>query len=265
MYKHKNKKTNTISLIIVILCLASGVYNYVTQNQSVLPDSNGTITAEDVTDNTNNNNSEEITTDNLSDKSIKEKIPAYSKNPYYDINSGIPVFSKEETKTHAYEKLGDLDQLGRCTGTLACLGREAMPKDGTERGNISEIHPTGWHSIKYSNVSGGYLYNRCHLIGWQLTGNDAIARNLITGTRYMNVEGMEPFENEVAAYLRKTGNHVMYRVTPVFKGDDLLARGVHMEAYSVEDKGNGISFNVFCYNVQPGIKISYSDGSSRTE
>ena len=139
-----------------------------------------------------------------------------------------------------------------------------MPKDGQQRGSISEIHPTGWHSVQYRSVSGGSLYNRCHLIGWQLTGNDAVARNLITGTRYMNVEGMEPFESKVAEYLRSTGNHVMYRVTPVFRGDEAVARGVHMEALSVEDGGRGISFNVYCYNVQPKIKIDYATGESKS-
>lgn len=262
--KYRKKKKNAITLAIILLCIISGAYNYVANDSDILPNNKGTIATEDI-NHTSNSNSGELNAENLSDKSIKEEIPPYTKSPYCDINGGVPEFSKDEIKMHAYEKLGDLDNLGRCTGTLACLGKEAMPQNGTERGSISEIHPTGWHSVKYSNISGGYLYNRCHLIGWQLTGNDAIARNLITGTRYMNVEGMEPFENEVAEYLRNMGNHVMYRVIPVFNGNDLLARGVHMEAYSVEDDGKGISFNVFCYNVQPGIKITYSDGSSKAE
>lgn len=201
---------------------------------------------------------------NLSDKSIRKTVPNYSGQPYRELNGGKPEFRKSEISKKAYERLGDLDRLGRCTGTLACLGREIMPKDGQQRGSISEIHPTGWHSVQYRSVSGGSLYNRCHLIGWQLTGNDAVARNLITGTRYMNVEGMEPFESKVAEYLRSTGNHVMYRVTPVFRGDEAVARGVHMEALSVEDGGRGISFNVYCYNVQPKIKIDYATGESKS-
>lgn len=201
---------------------------------------------------------------NLSDKSIRETIPAYSDTPYCEINKGKPQFKKSEIKTKAYERLGDLDLQGRCTEALACLGKEIMPGRNQERGSISEVHPTGWRSVQYKSVSGGSLYNRCHLIGWQLTGNDAVDRNLITGTRYMNVEGMEPFESEVAEYLRSTGNHVMYRVTPVFKGDEELARGVHMEAMSVEDGGSGISFNIYCYNVQPKIQLDYKTGESKS-
>lgn len=201
---------------------------------------------------------------NLSDKSIRETIPAYSGEPTCEINNGKPKFKKSEIKTKAYERLGDLDSQGRCTEALACLGKEIMPGRNQERGSISEIHPTGWHSVQYKSVSGGSLYNRCHLIGWQLTGNDAVDRNLMTGTRYMNVEGMEPFESEVAEYLRSTGNHVMYRVTPVFKGDEELARGVHMEAMSVEDGGSGISFNIYCYNVQPKIQLNYKTGESKS-
>lgn len=201
---------------------------------------------------------------NLSDTSIRETIPAYSGEPTCEINNGKPEFKKSEIKTKAYERLGDLDSQGRCTEALACLGKEIMPGRNQERGSISEVHPTGWHSVQYKSVSGGSLYNRCHLIGWQLTGNDAVERNLMTGTRYMNVEGMEPFESKVAEYLRSTGNHVMYRVTPVFKGDEELARGVHMEAMSVEDGGRGISFNIYCYNVQPKIQLDYKTGESKS-
>lgn len=202
--------------------------------------------------------------ENLSDASITESIPAYTDSPYVTINGNEPTFDRSEISTKAYEKLGDLDRRGRCTSALACLGEEIMPSESQERGNISEIHPTGWQSVQYKSVNGGSLYNRCHLIGWQLTGNDAVDRNLITGTRYMNEDGMEPFECRVAEYLRRTGNHVMYRVTPVFKGREQLARGVHMEAWSVEDNGAGISFNVYCYNVQPNILIDYKDGDNES-
>lgn len=204
--------------------------------------------------------------ENLTDTSIKKSIPAYSDSPYVVLNNNEPDFSRSEISTKAYERLGDLDRFGRCTGALACLGAEIMPSESQERGSISEIHPTGWQSVQYKSVSGGSLYNRCHLIGWQLTGNDAVDRNLITGTRYMNEDGMEPFECRVAEYLRRsrTGNHVMYRVTPVFKGRELVARGVHMEAWSVEDEGAGISFNVYCYNVQPNIIINYKNGDNES-
>jgi len=190
-------------------------------------------------------------------------VPKYSGSPTVEINNNKPDFSKSELRTKASEKLGQLDSLGRCTTTTAVIGKESMPKG--KRGSISEVHPTGWKSVRYKSVDGGYLYNRCHLIGWQLTGDDAIPRNLITGTRYMNVEGMEPYESKVAEYIRSSGNHVVYRSTPIFKGDELVARGVHLEAESVEDKGRGISFNIFCYNVQPGIVINYKTGDSHSK
>ena len=157
--------------------------------------------------------------------------------------------------------LGEQDALGRCQSAWANIGQDLMPTG--ERGKIGHIKPTGWHTVKYDSVDGKYLYNRCHLIGFQLTAENANEKNLITGTRYMNVEGMLPFENMVADYIKETGFHVLYRVTPVFEGDDLLAKGVQMEAYSVEDQGEGICFHVFVYNVQPGIFIDYATGESR--
>ena len=160
----------------------------------------------------------------------------------------------------AYESYSELDDLGRCQEAKACVGLETMPDE--ERGNISEVKPTGWQSVEYDQVDGGHLYNRCHLIGFQLTGENANERNLITGTRYMNTEGMLPFENEVADYVKETGNHVLYQVTPVFEGDNLVASGVWMEAESVEDGGRGVSFNVYVFNIQPGIEIDYSQGNS---
>lgn len=189
-------------------------------------------------------------------------IPAYSGSPYVVINNNTPVFSAAELTTVGYESYSNLDSLGRVGTALASLGKETMPKDGEERGSISSIYPTGWKQAKYDNVSGKYLYNRCHLIGWQLSAENANKKNLMSGTKYFNVSGMLPFENMVADYIKETGNHVAYRVTPVFKGNNLLASGVQIEAYSVEDDGDGICFNVYCYNVQPGITIDYSDGSS---
>lgn len=185
----------------------------------------------------------------------------YSGKPYAVVNGGIPSFS--QTGTASWERYGELDRLGRCTAAEACIGRDIMPT--LTRGPIGQIKPTGWHTAKYDFVDGKYLYNRCHLIGFQLTGENANERNLITGTRYLNTKGMLPFENMVADYIKDTGNHVMYRCTPVFAGNELVARGVHLEAYSVEDNGDGICFNVFIFNVQPGVKIDYLTGESSLE
>lgn len=195
------------------------------------------------------------------DKITLNNLPAYSGEAYVELNDNVPSFSKNDMTSKAFEKYSELDDLGRCGVAYANVCKETMPTE--ERGNIGMIKPSGWHTVKYDNVDGKYLYNRCHLIGYQLTAENANEKNLITGTRYLNIEGMLPFENMVADYIDETDNHVLYRVTPIFKGDDLLASGVQMEAYSVEDKGKGVSFNVYCYNVQPGIEINYSDGTSR--
>ena len=189
-----------------------------------------------------------------------DSIPAYSGKAYVYINNGNPGFSDSDLKTKSYEYYSPRDRLGRCGVVHACIGRDIMPTE--DRGSIGMVKPTGWHTVKYDYVDGKYLYNRCHLIGFQLTGENANEENLITGTRYMNVTGMLPFENMVADYVKETGNHVMYRVTPLFKGNNLLAHGVQMEAYSVEDDGDGICFNVFVYNVQPQITIDYATGES---
>ena len=193
------------------------------------------------------------------------KIPEYDNLPYAVVNDNKPFFRKEDITDKAYEKYSSLDELGRCGVTMACCGTEIMPKDGEERGSISSIKPTGWVQAQYDCVSGKYLYNRCHLIGWQLSAENANNKNLITGTKYINVQGMLPFENMVADYINETNNHVMYRITPIFEGNNLLASGVQMEAYSVEDAGEGICFNIYCYNVQPGVSIDYNTGKSRAE
>ena len=195
-------------------------------------------------------------------KAVLSKIPEYSGRPYVVINGNVPSFNKYELTTKGYETYASIDSLGRCGGAVASCGREIMPKPGEERGSISAVKPSGWVQAQYDCVSGKYLYNRCHLIGWQLSAENANKRNLITGTRYMNTEGMLPFENMVADYIRETNNHVAYRITPIYDGGDLVASGVQMEAYSVEDDGEGICFNVFCYNVQPGVKIDYTTGRS---
>ncbi len=187
-------------------------------------------------------------------------IPEYTGEPYIAVDGNEPDFSEEERTANTFESYSELDSLGRCGAAYACIGRDLMPAE--ERGSIGQVKPTGWQTVKYENVDGKYLYNRCHLIGYQLTGENANEKNLITGTRYMNVDGMLPFENMVADYVKETGNHVLYRVTPVFEEDDLLASGVQMEALSVEDEGADISYNVFVYNVQPGISIDYATGDS---
>ena len=189
-------------------------------------------------------------------------LPAYSGTAYTVVNGNQPNFSASELTTKGYEKYSSLDSRGRCGVALASCGKEIMPGANEERGSISSIKPSGWVQAKYSGISGGYLWNRCHLIGWQLSAENANKQNLITGTRYMNINGMLPFENMVADYIRETGNHVAYRITPIFEGSNLVCSGVQMEAYSIEDEGDGICFNVYCYNVQPGITINYATGES---
>ena len=190
-----------------------------------------------------------------------ESVMTYTGNSYATVYNNQPQFTASELTTKAYEFYSPLDSLGRCGYVIACVGKETMPTGS--RGSISSVKPTGWVQKTYdtSLVNGGSLYNRCHLIGWQLTGENANKKNLITGTRYMN-ENMIPYENMIADYIKETGNHVMYRVTPIFQGNNLVASGVHMEAYSVEDNGDGICFNVYLYNVQPGITIEYKTGES---
>ena len=187
-------------------------------------------------------------------------VPAYDGKAYVAVNDNVPFFTEEELSSASYETYGELDPLGRCTVCVASVGQDLMPAE--ERGNIGAVKPTGWHTVKYDFVDGKYLYNRCHLIGYQLTGENANEKNLITGTRYLNIEGMLPFENMVADYVKETDQHVMYRVTPVFEGDNLLAAGVLMEGKSVEDNGEGVLFCVFAYNVQPGVSIDYATGES---
>ena len=187
-----------------------------------------------------------------------ESVPAYSGNPSAEINGNVPYFRDSELTATAFKRFPELDELGRCGVVTACLGPETMPVAARE--SIGMIKPSGWHLEKYEGIDGNYLYNRCHLIGYQLCGENANELNLITGTRYMNTEGMEPYESDTAYYIRRTGNHVLYRVTPVFNGDDLVATGVLMEARSVED--DDFAYCVFCYNVQPGIEIDYATGDS---
>ena len=207
-----------------------------------------------------------VTEKNIKQTATAKKQPTKISNaatsPYKELNGNKPEFTRKEKKNKkAFETYSRLDKLGRCGVAYANVCKEIMPVD--KRGPIGQVRPSGWHTVKYNDlIDGNYLYNRCHLIGYQLAGENANVKNLITGTRYLNVEGMLPFENMVADYVNETGNHVLYRVTPVFEKNNLVAKGVKMEAWSVEDKGSGICFNVFCYNTQPGIIIDYSNGNS---
>lgn len=201
---------------------------------------------------TENNSTEKIIT--LSD------IPKYSGSAFVEINGNEPYFTNDDYTTSSLEYYADLDELGRCGTAYACVGTDIMPTE--ERGQIGRIKPSGWQTVKYDFIDGKYLYNRCHLIAYQLTGENANEKNLITGTRYLNVTGMLPFENMVANYVKTTGNHALYRVTPVFENDDLVAKGVLIEAKSVEDNGDGVTFCVYCYNVQPNVTIDYKTGKS---
>jgi DNA-entry nuclease len=207
-----------------------------------------------------------LITNNLDQESVPisstlENIPEYSGSAYITIDNNVPSFDESDMIRTSFEKYSNLDTLGRCGIAFANIGQDLMPIE--KRGNISQVKPSGWHSIQYDNVDGKSLYNRCHLIGYQLTAENANQQNLITGTRYLNVEGMLPFENMVTDYIIETNNHVLYRVTPLFKGTNLVADGVLMEGYSVEDDGEGICFKVYVYNVQPGITIDYATGESR--
>lgn len=191
---------------------------------------------------------------------LMSAVPPYSGSPYAEVNNNVPLFKDYEKIAASFEYYSELDELGRCDVAMASVAKDIMPTE--DREGIGEITPTGWVNKKYASVSGGYLYNRCHLIGYQLTGENANERNLITGTKYLNIDGMLPFENRVDDYVEQTNNHVMYRATPVFTADNLVADGVLLEAYSVEDNGAGLSFCVYCYNIQPNIVIGYTTGNS---
>lgn len=239
---YKSKYNLVISIITLILIIFIGYY----ENKY------GT----DVDGNQNVQVSESIQKSfNLDD------IPEFDgKTPYVIINNNEPNFPEEDFNSNSFEKYSELDSLGRCGVAYANVSKETMPTEA--RGEISKVKPTGWHTVKYDCVEGKYLYNRCHLIGYQLTAENANKQNLITGTRYLNVDGMFPFENQVAEYVKQENGHVLYRVTPIFEKNNLVANGVQMEAESVEDKGKKVKFNVYAYNVQPNIKIDYLTGNS---
>lgn len=254
----KDKKRRTYGfltglLLILSVCLTScGNQGQTDSGKDSNTQSGTKVAAED-------HSAEEKGSDSESYVTVDD-VPAYSGEPYVEVNDNQPEFTEEELTTVSYEDYSELDELGRCQSAEACIGQDLMPTETRE--SISSVKPTGWKNKSYDTVDGGYVYNRCHLIGFQLTGENANEENLITGTRYMNVEGMLPFEDEVAAYIKETDNHVMYRVTPVFEGDDLVTSGVQMQAESVEDDGVGISFNVYVYNVQPYVVIDYKTGEN---
>ena len=231
----KNKKLVT-SLLSLIVLIAVVRYQYILPSYAYK-------------DNSNN------TRDVIS-------IPSYDNEPYKEVNNNKPTFTDSEKELTEKEEYSDLDSLGRVGVAFALVSKSTMPT--TKRGSIGMIKPAGWHTVKYDFVDGKYLYNRCHLIAHQLTGQNANPKNLMTSTRSMNVDGMLPFENKVANYIKETNNHVLYRVTPVFDGDNLVANGAYMEAYSIEDKGK-LSFNVYVYNVQKGVTIDYKTGESKLE
>ena len=245
--KKKNQKISiwqSIFALVILICIS--IYGYINQNAT----QSNTVNDYDIN---NQNTAFDLST-----------IPEYSSSPYVEINNNVPYFTEEDYTTEAFEKYSDLGN-GKAGVAYANICKEIMPKEGEERGEIGSVKElSGWVQKRYDNlIKDKYLYNRCHLIGWQLSGENANKSNLITGTRYLNTEGMLPFENKVAEYInRNENNHVLYRVTPIFEGNNLLASGVEMEAYSVEDSGKEVKFNVYCYNVQPGIVIDYATGES---
>lgn len=261
----KTKRTYSLAALLLALtllfsgCTAPAVSDPVGSNSYDGTSVESEITeSEDVEEPEPTQEDEE--SNSASDSYDISSIPEYDGTAYVVLNDNVPGFSEDDLTSESFESYSELDSLGRCGVAFANIGVDLMPTE--DRDSISSVRPTGWQTFEYGIVDGGYLYNRCHLIGFQLTGENANEQNLITGTRYLNVDGMLPFENMVADYITETENHVLYRVTPIFEGDNLVASGVQMEALSVEDDGEGIEFNVYCYNVQPGIEIDYATGDS---
>lgn len=269
--KNRRKKKNSLGLTgVLALLVIAGLIKAGTNDSLSDTQTTETVTAQEQ-DSTFQSDTIQMSSDEASSLAeahinaameafASETIPEYSGNPYVELNGNVPYFTDEELTITAFELYSELDSLGRCGAGYANICQEIMPTE--ERGSIGMVKPTGWHTVKYDCIADRYLYNRCHLIGYQLAGENANEKNLITGTRYLNVDGMLPFENEVADYVNDTDNHVLYRVTPVFSGDNLVASGVIIEAKSVEDNGAGVQFNVYCYNVQPGVNIDYATGDS---
>ncbi|MBR0351285.1 MAG: DNA/RNA non-specific endonuclease [Clostridia bacterium] len=269
MKRRRNKSTKTLLKELIALLLAfgifqaygyiSGQYNSSNANEQANENKHAIATKTVSTETQSNYSAENILSFDLS------SIPEYKDTPFVYINDNKPSFIEEDITTESFEKYSDLDSLGRCGVAYANICKEIMPKEGEERQPIGMIKPSGWKTVRYDDlIEDKYLYNRCHLIGYQLAGENANNKNLITGTRYFNVTGMLPFENQVRDYINKNkNNHVLYRVTPIYQENNLVANGVQMEAFSVEDNGEGVQFNVFVYNVQPGIQIDYATGESK--
>lgn len=258
-------------LAILLVLLAAGGVGYAVEELSGRKSSGvGQSTTEAAAPRSMDDETTEIEKSSVAERSVAaegtvtpDSVPAYSGQPYCELDGNVPRFTTEEKKSlQSFETYSRMDRQGRCGKAFANLSAELMPEE--ERGPIGHIRPSGWHTVKYNDlIDGNYLYNRCHLIAYSLAGENDNVLNLITGTRYLNIEGMLPFEERTLGYIRRTKNHVLYRVTPVYAGDDLVASGVEMEAWSVEDEGRGLCFHVYCYNVQPGIIIDYATGESR--
>ena len=255
----QNSKIFVVSLCIAITVLA---LLFCSDNSKKPNSEQNSSTRSTSVDNLSTTEQTQPTTNASNDLPFElSDIPRYSGVPFCEVNNNKPYFQSDELITDSFRQFSELDSLGRCGIAFACIGTDSLPTE--ERGAIGMIKPSGWHTVRYDDlIEDKYLYNRCHLIAFELSGENANPQNLITGTRYMNVEGMLPFENRVHDYVENSNNHVIYRVTPVFEGNNLVANGVLMEGYSVEDSGTGICFNVFCYNVQPSIEIDYADGTS---
>lgn len=260
-------KLNNKQIIVVVICVIAFLALLCRSDNSIAPiiaEQSSTTIGEEV-DNLSTTEQTKPTTNASSNLSFElSDIPSYLGSPYCEVNNNQPFFQADNLTTESFKQFSELDSLGRCGVAYACIGTDSLPTE--ERGAIGTIKPSGWHTVRYDDIiEDKYLYNRCHLIAFELSGENANPQNLITGTRYMNVNSMLPFENRVRDYVENTNLHVMYRVTPVFEGNNLVATGVLLEGYSVEDDGEGICFNVFCYNVQPQIKINYADGTSEVD
>lgn len=258
-----NKQNSKI--LVIFLCLAITVLALLfcsdNSKKPITEQSSSTISTS--VDNLSTTEQAQPTTNASNDLPFElSDIPRYSGSPFCEVNNNKPFFQSDELTTDSFRHFSELDSLGRCGVAFACIGTDSLPTE--KRGAIGMVKPSGWHTVRYDDlISDKYLYNRCHLIAYELSGENANEKNLITGTRYMNIEGMLPFENKVHDYVENTGNHVLYRSTPIFEGNNLIANGVLLEGLSVEDNGNDISFCVYCYNVQPGIDIDYATGNSK--
>lgn len=257
MNKHKYSRPALLGLFLTLILFFSGC------SAAGTPSSAASRTAAQQT-NAAGTGAAAFYTDTDTGRLSSENLPAYSGYSFVIVNDNVPAFTAEERTAESFESYSDLDSLGRCGAAFANVGTDLMPTE--RRGYIGDVRPSGWHTVKYNDIiDGNYLYNRCHLIGYQLTGENANTQNLITGTRWLNVQGMLPFENAIAEYVKSTGNHVLYRVTPIFEGENLVASGVEMEGESMEDNGASIHFHIYAFNIQPGISIDYVDGESWEE